>query len=278
MATHRTHRELIERLVVTLAFAVTLATNALANILPIAGQTTGAISDQYPTLFTPAGFTFSIWGVIYLGLTAYVVFQAFPTAHARRLVRKINPWFVVNCLANASWIFAWHYELIWASLAIMLVILGTLIRIFLLVSEQAYGANRGVRWFVRLPFSIYTAWIAVATIANVSVLQTAMGWDGGAGVAIAGTIVKLAIAGGIGATVLLTWRNRPFALVIAWAAFGIARNQADTPLVSGAAWVVAGTLLVMAAWSWVSWLGDARTPTRGGAANEVGKMAHALDS
>lgn len=252
----RTVQTVIERGGVVLAFAVTLATNALANILPIGGQTTGTISDRYATLFTPAGFTFSIWGVIYLGLGAYVVYQAFAPNNIRPLLRKLAPWFVVNCVANASWIFAWHYEVIWASLAIMLIILGTLVRIFLLVSKETADSDWGVSLLVRTPFSIYAAWISVATIANVSVLQAAMGWGVVGSVAIAGTIVKLVVAGGIGAAVLIRWRNRPFALVVVWAAYGIARNQADTALVSGTAWVVAASLLVLLAVSTTPWFTD----------------------
>ena len=96
----------MSRFIPIVSLIVVLIVNFLANFLPIGGRTTGEISDAYPTLFTPAGFTFSIWGVIYFFLIMYVIYQASSKSTDPRLFARINRHFVVNCIANVLWIFA----------------------------------------------------------------------------------------------------------------------------------------------------------------------------
>ena len=99
-----------------LLFVGVIAVNGAANALPINGLTTGAVSDLYPNLFTPDGFAFSIWGLIYLGLLAFLI-RILSTSD-KTLVGKLFPWFAINCLANMAWIFAWHHLQVVTSLAI----------------------------------------------------------------------------------------------------------------------------------------------------------------
>ena len=114
-----------------LGFAIMIAANGMANALPINGVTTGEVSDMYPNLFTPAGFTFAIWGLIYLWLFVFVVYQAVKGwSAADGTVRQVGPFFLVSSLANALWIFAWHHQLIWLSWILMLVLLGALIQLY----------------------------------------------------------------------------------------------------------------------------------------------------
>jgi len=230
-----------------MAFFVVLVINYLANAIPIGGQTTGEVSAKYPSLFTPAGFTFAIWGVIYLGLLIYVIFQALPQQRELSLLADINKWFIINCIANASWILAWQYDFLVFSILIMAIILATLIIIYRkLASFQP--KTPGIRLLVMLPFSIYIGWITVASIANISVLQTAFGWDDAGLSAIDWTLLKLSIAGAIAAIMAFRFRNVAFVLVIAWAAFGIAAKQIETPVVVGAAKALLGISLLMAAY------------------------------
>lgn len=210
------------------AFIVVLAVNAMANAIPIGGQTTGEVSAKYPSLFTPDGFTFSIWGLIYLSLGVFVVYQAIPAQRDSNAIARIGIWFKLNCLANALWLFAWHYDLLVISLLLMLGILATLIQIF-----RTIDSNTSL--LIRFPFSLYTGWITVATIANISVLQSAWGLNDAGLSAVQWTWLKLAIAGAIGAIVISQTRNAVFLAVIAWAAFGIFSKQTGTPEVAGAA-------------------------------------------
>lgn len=217
------------------AFAVVIVMNTLSNALPINGQSMPEISAKYPSLFTPAGFTFSIWGVIYVALLAFVVWQALPAQRSTAKVAAVSPWFKVNCVANALWLIAWHYDQLVVSMLLMLVILVTLVRIYARLIREIETAPFAEHLVLYLPFSIYTGWIVVATIANASILQTAWELDAAGIAAVHWTLVKLALAGAIGATMLLRFRDIPFALVIAWAAFGISVMQSGTPAVSGAA-------------------------------------------
>lgn len=226
------------------AFALVLLVNVLSNALPINGQSMPEISAMYPSLFTPAGFTFSIWGVIYLALTAFVIYQALPAQRDNQEIAQISKLFQINCLANAVWIFVWHYDLLALSVLVMLVILTTLVFIYKKLLDSAA--------LLRLPFSIYTGWITLATIANVSVLQINSGFDDVLLSAVNWTLLKLAVCGAIGAIMAIRFRDVAFTLVVAWAAYGIHVKQVDTAAVAGAAMALSflGLMLAaIAAWS-----------------------------
>jgi len=215
------------------AFAVAIVVNGLANALPLGGKSTGEVSALYESLITPAGFTFAIWSLIYLWLLVYVIFQALPAQRDSQLLASVGKWFIISCVFNAAWMFCWHYLQIELSVIMMLGIFYSLIKINLLLSRQSLTPQ--MYWCVSIPFSIYVGWITVATIANLSGLQTA--WDANSLwlSAIDWTLLKLAIAGFLGAVVALTRLNAPYVLVIAWAANGIAAKQIGTAAVSGAA-------------------------------------------
>lgn len=214
-------------IITLIVFLVMITVNALANALPINGLMTGDVSDRYANLFAPTALTFSIWGLIYLLLAAFVVFQFFvPQTEAGKKRLQWAQWlFIVSSLANATWIFLWHYLLIPASVVAMLVILVSLIVINQRLASQKLSARE--RILLRLPFSIYFGWITVATVANITALLVDLDWNGwGIGeplwtmlVLIVATIIALAVIG----------RNRDFAygLVIVWAYIGILIKHLD---------------------------------------------------
>ena len=220
------------------ALLIVISVNALANILPIAGKMTGDISAKYTSLFTPAGFTFGIWSVIYVALIVFVIYQALPAQRQSRTLADVGSYFRIGCAANTVWIFAWHYEWLVPSLLLMLVLLVTLIFIYRDLGIVNPGASRGERWLVQLPFGLYLGWIAVATIANVSVVQSALGWNDLWFDETTWTQAKLAVAAAVAGFVIFTRRDIVFTLVVAWAAFGISVGQAGAPAVSGAATAV----------------------------------------
>ena len=219
---------------VAAAFVLMISVNALANILPIGGQTTGAISDRYVSMFTPAGFTFSIWGVIYSGLLAFVIVQALPRFRQDASLARMDMPFVLNGLFNAAWIVAWHYEQLALSMVIMLGLLGTLI----VLHREAQGQS-GLLWklAVLYPVSVYFAWVCMATLANISILQSAWGWNDALMDEQIWTFLKLAIALTVTAFVYLRYRNVAFVIVVAWASWGIQANQPEDSLVQTAALV-----------------------------------------
>ena len=175
---NKMNKDLARQILVILAVLATITVNALANILPINGQGTGEISDRFQVYFVPAGYVFSIWGVVYLGWLAYAIYQALPAQRNNPLLRAIALPFIVNGLANSAWIFAWHYNQFGWSLLAMLVVLASLIIIYLRLGIGTQPAPTSQRWLVNLPFSIYLGWITVATIANVTDVLYWLGWNG----------------------------------------------------------------------------------------------------
>jgi hypothetical protein len=207
-----------------IAFAGVLTVNALANILPINGMNTGEVSALYPSLFTPAGFTFSIWSIIYLLLTGFTVVQW--RLRAKPFFKELSGWYLVSCAANAAWIIAWHNLYIYASVAIMLVLLISLIKLFLLLQPLKLSALEYV--LVRMTFTLYFSWICVATIANLSALLVSVQWNAYPLNAEAWTIILMLIAATLSVFITIQYRAPAYVLVTIWALFGIYMRWADT--------------------------------------------------
>jgi len=229
------------------AFAFVIVINVLSNALPINGQTMPEISAKYPSLFTPAGFTFSIWGVIYLALLVFVVWQALPAQRSDERVAAISRYFQLNCLLNGTWLIAWHYDLLALSLLIMLGILITLVLIYRSLRTERSAPLRLRYLVLALPFSLYTGWITLASIANASALQTGFGWDNVGLSAVQWTFLKLALAGSVGASLVLKHRDPVFGAVVVWGAYGISIMQSATPSVAGAATTLSLLMAILVA-------------------------------
>jgi hypothetical protein len=215
---------LLLKIFVTLAYVAMVFVNYLANALPIGGVTTGQASDSYQNLFTPAGLTFSIWGLIYLLLAVFVIFFWIEfgkkSNKERNLVlQKTGELFIITSLANIAWIFAWHYGLIPVSVIIMLILLGTLIMLAELLNKQKLSTGEKI-WLL-LPFSLYFGWITVATIANITVLLVSLNWDGFGIADNIWTIIILLVGAAIGILRALKDKNIPYILVLIWAYSGI---------------------------------------------------------
>ncbi len=234
-------------IVVTLA---TIAINGLATSLPLNGQSTGEISDRFPSLFTPAGYVFSIWGVIYLGLLAYMVYQALPAQRTNPRLRAIGWPYVVSGVANSVWIFLWHYNQFALSLVVMLVLLVSLIVIYQRLNPWRAAASTGERWTTHIPFSIYLGWITVATVANVATVLLDIGWDGGFLPPLAWSLIMIAVATLIGLFFAMIKRDVAYVVVLVWAFAGIAVKQNATPSVVYGAVTAAIVLAVAAGVGW----------------------------
>jgi hypothetical protein len=228
------------------ALLVTLAVNYLANSLPINGQTTAAVSDQFPVYFVPAGYVFSIWGIIYLGLIAYAFYQALPSQRTNPTLRRINYLFVAACIANCTWLVLWHYEQFALTAVAMLSLLLLLIAIYRRLAEDPAQVTTAERWLVRMPFSIYLGWITVATIANVTDVLYLTGWDGWPLSAEMWAVVMLIAASLITSVIALTRLDLAYTLIIVWAFAGIAVKQWDTSsLVAVSGSVLAALVLLV---------------------------------
>ncbi|MBX4262559.1 tryptophan-rich sensory protein [Clostridium estertheticum] len=204
-----------------LSFILMITVNALANILPINGITTGGVSDSYPNLFAPAGVTFAIWGIIYLLLAGFVVYQLglFKGTDTKDIVKLINGYFIISSLTNAAWLFSWQYKVIPLSMILMVVILVCLIKINSKINSIELTSKE--KLFVKLPFSVYFGWITIATIANATTLFVSLGWNAGGLSEQILTIVVLLVGLIVGMGTTLSNKDVPYGLVIFWAYLGI---------------------------------------------------------
>jgi hypothetical protein len=238
------------------ALLVVVLVNALANGLPLGGQTTGEISARYESLFMPAGYAFGIWGLIYLALFCYVIYQARPVRRQNVKLAKISKPWIVSCGFNVLWVFLWHFDFLLLSLLAMLGILLCLIKIYHELGIAVSPASNGRKIFVHLPFSLYTGWVCVATLANLSAVQVGVGWNDVVFDPVAWTLLKLGIAGAIGAAFICYRRDIAAALVVAWAAWAISVKQVALPAVAGAAETLTYALLLLVIFEVLRWFRD----------------------
>ncbi|NTU98548.1 tryptophan-rich sensory protein [Candidatus Falkowbacteria bacterium] len=215
---------LLIKIITVISYLAMIVVNFLANGLPINNRSTGEISDAYPNLFAPAGLTFSIWGLIYLLLAGYTIYQLLPAGKMigqknEGLLRRINLLFILSSLANISWIFAWHYDLIGLSVVIMAIILILLIKISDIV--RLGQLTKEERLFVATPFSVYFGWITVAAIANISVFLVSQGWNGFGVADYVWTSIVLLVGTLIGTLRMHKDKNIAYGMVLVWAYSGI---------------------------------------------------------
>ena len=243
---------------VLVSFLVMLVVNTLANVLPFNGVTTGEVSDRLPNLFTPMPYTFAIWGVIYLMLLVYVIFQlkkSRPGGDARR-TKALNPTaalFTVSSLLNAGWIFAWHYGHVTISVGIILLMLISLILINWQYRTPPYTAREELA--LRIPFGLYFGWVTVATIANITGWLVSVKWNGFGIAPDVWTAIMVLVGALIAGFATLHFRNAAYGVAVLWALAGIlvrhwspAELNAKYPLVLAAlAVAMVGMVLVLIA-------------------------------
>ncbi|KGE19562.1 tryptophan-rich sensory protein [Paenibacillus wynnii] len=230
-----------------LFFLGVIAVNVLSVTLPIAGNTTGEISDRYQTFLTPAGYAFSIWSVIYLLLGGFVIYGFRSAPSSVHSVQAAGIWFILSCIANMGWLILWHYLYIELSLAAMVFLLATLIVIYR-KTRNIDKPTSGQRWFVKLPFSIYLGWISVATLVNVSIVLHKNNWDGFNISESTWAVIMLCVGMLLAIMVSYPNRDRVYPLVFVWAYIAIALEHKDTDNVFITGWVTAGLLLLYSIW------------------------------
>lgn len=230
---------------IIVSFVATLVVNFLATNLPLNNLTTEEISDSFDIYFVPAGYVFSIWGLIYLGLLGFVIYQALPKNRSDERLAKIDFWFVISCIANALWLVSFHYLQFVLALVFMLVLLVSLIIIFVRLEIGKRHFSGSDQWLVNVPFSIYLGWITVATIANVTQVLDYVGWNGFGIAPEIWLVIMLAVAVLLAAVMSFTRRNIPYALVLIWSFIGIAVKFPQPRLVNIASWAAAAAVVLL---------------------------------
>ncbi len=238
-------------------YLLTIVINYISQVAPFNGQTNGEVSDKYATLFTPADYAFSIWGLIYLALGVYVFFQALWAPPENRAYEKIGQWLILSFLATSAWLPAFQYEMIGLSVAIMLIVLVSLTMITIILAQDTSIDLSTKRW-LKIPFGLYLGWISVATIVNITVWLKYSSWTlwGMEEVSLWGIgetnwlFVMLAVGVVLAVLVSKKGHNAIIALVFVWAYVAIAfqENQSHTiyiyALISAAILVVTSLYLL----------------------------------
>jgi translocator protein len=232
--------ERIKQILVIVATLGVIVFNWLAASGSLGNIKTGAVSDKYPTAITPAGYAFAIWSVIYLGLTAFSIFQALPKNTAR--FSPIRSVYIISCAANCAWLYFWHQEAILICVAIIFLLLATLafINIKLKTTETISEI-----WFAKFPFGLYFGWVTIAAILNAAIglvyldirIPDSLATQLGAGLILAATA--------LGIIIRFKLNNIFYSLAIAWALTAIAVKQSGQTLIVASAAVAVNILLIV---------------------------------
>ncbi|MEK4628392.1 MAG: TspO/MBR family protein [Solibacillus sp.] len=224
-----------------LSFIAMIVVNILSETLPINGQTTAEISHRLDVYFTPAGYVFSIWTLIYILLAIWLVLQ-YKKVKTGEFNSKIGWLFILSCLFNIGWLYTWHYEQFIWSMILMFLLLFTLIGIYLQYSPSESKLSQ------RLPFSFYLAWISVATIANMSYVLKY--YDVSLGIPeVLGSLILVVIASTLAYMALVNSMDPIFVLVIVWALIGIAVKTTNEAMEYGTL-IVTALLVVASLLTW----------------------------
>jgi hypothetical protein len=234
-----------------LSVLVALTVNILASALPLNGQNTGEISDRFQVYFVPAGYVFSIWGLIYIGWIAFSLYQLRASQKENARLRRLGYLFAISNIFNAAWLFSWHYNQFGLSVLIMLTLLGLLIASYLRLDVNRVSVTRAEYWSVDVPFSVYLGWITVATVANITDWLYLVEWNGFGISAQFWAAIMLAVACLLGLGMALTRRDAGYLFVLVWAFIGIAVKQTPAPIVVLSAWIAAVLMLGLIIYGWL---------------------------
>ncbi|MGG3561724.1 TspO/MBR family protein [Neobacillus rhizosphaerae] len=222
-----------------LGLLLVVIVNALANTLPLNGQTTGEISNKLDVLFTPAGYVFSIWGLIYLLLFIWVIRQLPKNRRHLPLYQTTSGLFWLTCMLNILWIFSWHYEYFFYTVLVIIAFLVTLI--FLYKKVKSFHPPK----IDVIPISIYLGWVSVALIANISYYLVYIQWNGWGISQIVWTFIMLWVAALLAGIFYIKEKDPYYVLVFIWALIGIGvKNQDSHPSVSYISYLLAAALLI----------------------------------
>ena len=232
-----------------------IVVNGLSNVRLFGPNTNADISAKYTTLVTPAGYAFSIWGLIFLGLLGFSIYQALPSQRHNPRFRAAGPWYIINAICNAVWSPIFNQEWITTALVVILIMFASLFMAMegLRINPRTEAAMmRPVKapetWLARVPFSIYFGWLTVAAILNITVWLKATAFDLSGlpesvwawGVLVLGLVV--------GAVLYNRYRSAAYMLVFVWAYAAIAVKQIAYPTVHLVAWIGAAVALLLTLW------------------------------
>ena len=235
-------KDTFRQIIIVIATLVTIALNIFSGL--ITGKSVAAISNRFPVPVTPAGWAFSVWGIIYTGLIAFAIYQALPSQRTNPRLQRIGYWYVLSCAANVAWLFLWVNEQITLSLLAMVVLLLSLITLYVRADMNRTNIARIERWCVNIPFGIYMGWITVATIVNVTVVLFNLGWTGWGISPETWTMFLLVVGTVITLSVGITRIDIAYIATVIWAYTAILVKNISIPMITITAGVMIAILLL----------------------------------
>lgn len=226
-------------------FALTVAINSMASAYALNGRTTAEISDMYPTLITPAGITFSIWGLIYLMLGLFVVAPFFIENTEEDYLGKVGLAFALSCAFNIMWLLLWHYGYVPYSVIAMI---GLFVSLGYIHSALVIGRSMPPlreRFIFHFPFSLYFGWVTVALMVNVATALVYVSWDRFGLSEPQWGLVAIGLTTVIALIFVFSKGDAVFSLAIIWALFGISIKPGIPSEISAAA-SISGVILILA--------------------------------
>lgn len=203
--------------------------NYLAATGVLGGVETGAISDKYQTIITPAGYAFSIWSLIYLGCVAFSIYQALPSQLER--FRGLRRAYIISCVFNCAWLYFWSQEMLVLCTAL---IFGLLASVAYINIKLRKTESRGEYWLAKFPFGLYFGWVTAATILNVTIMLVYLGVRVSDSTALWLGAGLMLVAAAFGVLFRLKLTNYFYPLAIAWALTAIAVKQSGKTLIVAA--------------------------------------------
>ncbi|MCC5658471.1 tryptophan-rich sensory protein [Nostoc sp. XA010] len=247
-STRGNYRDFWRQLVTLAAIFGAFIINVVSNIFPLNGLSIGEISNTLfkNVLIIPANYAFAIWGLIYLGLFAFGVYQALPEQRDEPDLRKTGYLLVIACVAQSIWVYLFLSRLFALSVIAMLLILLPLIGVYLRLEIGKSRVPRLKKWCIHFPISIYLGWISVATIVNVASALYFHGWNGWGISAVIWTLVMVFIATAVAAVIVIQRRDIAYTGVILWALVAIAIKHSDNSMLRNTVLVLAIVLALTA--------------------------------
>ena len=194
--------------------------NWLAATGRLAGTDTAAISAKYQTLVTPAGYAFSIWTLIYVGLVAFSVFQLLPANVAR--FRPVRSLYIFTCALNCAWLYFWQQEQIVVCFVIILTLAVALLAINFIIRESESTTDA---WIAKGAFGLYFGWVTAATLVNFAIMLKFLNALASPTTETILAVVLILVAAALGVLIRIRLTNYFYPLAVAWALTAIAVKQ-----------------------------------------------------
>ena len=235
-------KDLVRQIITVIATIVTIVLNVFSST--IFGKSVGEISRKHPVPITPANYAFSIWGLIYLGLIAFAIYQALPAQRSNPRLRRIGYWYVLSCIGNIAWEVVWLNEQINLSILMIGILLVALLVLYIRAHINREHVSTAESWCVNAPFGIYLGWVTVASIVNMAVVLANVGWNGFGISPTIWTVLLLLIGTAIAVYVGLSNVDMAYLAVIIWAFTAIFFKNSGTPAIAITAAVMSVIALI----------------------------------